>query len=828
MISKKEKKNLNLALKSLIMNNKKKQFYIPLLNQTSRNFSLKSTNSNKTSINSNYSKLFIRQLQLKNKNLSSNKNINSLNNNNSHSQKIDVIKKININKDISKELLKNKSCYKYTIKNITEKTIHNLNNKLQKKVGVYKKIYNKLNNNNINNIQQNSKKNNIILNNLEYYYLITDHNESNIKTTKNNIININSLIKDKNKNNNNKEKKIFGIMLKKKSTVNNNFINKINKMNNNYYLYEKNLENRKNKFYKTNNNSLSSSLGLKKNKSGSGSNSNKLLLKKKIKYNEKNQNYIKNDIIIDYYNDDIKKNMNRISYNCNNSPTQLTNIPHLNRITINNYNYKVKKPLKFNLGPSIDNKKIHVLQNNNTYNSNNTINITIDNSVNNIYDNIININKNPKITFIKVNNNSTNSSYYNNKKLFKKNVSINNSYQNIIINFQKNKTKEKANKKIQQIMKENLKKIHEKKKKKKLPISFRKIRLNKVKLLGIKEIFSNFSKIKAKSPKFFTPKLNASFNNFNKIIFSGRFNRTEDKNNIDFFTSMNEKYKNTNSKIKENPQYVYEYFYEILNNLLIDENNYFEELDLGQLNINKNKNYINPESRKFFINSLINIQELLNFNERTLFLTTQIFDRYINTVLIKKNINIKEENLDIVIVTSLIIAAKNEEIKLYSMNDYLNLLPLKYNIHDLEKTEYEILSGFNFNLKIPSMLDFYEIFSLEMKFNKIQMLKGLYLLNFILLDNNLVQIPPSLIAFSVVFIICGKKIQFNKISEKYKSNGENKIIKILSILKDKETINNLCGYIKYLYKINNNSTYNAPFNKFNTPNYYYISSYLNI
>lgn len=826
MHSKKEKKNLNLALKSLIMNNKKKQFYIPLLNQTNRNFSLKSTNSNKTSINSNYSKLFIRQLQLKNKNISSNKNINSLNNNNAHAQKIDVIKKININKDLSKELLKNKSCYKYSMKNITEKTIQNLNNKLQKKVGGYKKIYNKLNNNNINNVQSNSKKNNIILNNLEYYYLITDDNESNIRTTKNNIININSLIKDKNKNN--KEKKLFGIMLKKKSTVNNNFINKINEMNNNYYLYEKNLENRKNKSYKTNNNSLSSSLGLKKNKSGSGSNSNKLFLKKKIKYNEKNQNYIKNDIIIDYYNDDVKKNMNNISYNCNNSTTQLTNIPHLNRITINNYNYKVKKPLKLNLGPSLDNKKIQLLQNNNTYNSNNTINITIDNSVNNIYDNIININKNPKITFIKVNSNSTNSSYYNNKKLFKKNVSINNSYQNIIINFQKNKTKDKTNKKIQQIMKENLKIIHEKKKKKKLPISFRKIRLSKVKLLGIKEIFSNFSKIKAKSPKFVTPKLNASLNNFNKIIFSGRFNRTEDKNNIDFFTTMNEKYKNSNSKIKENPQYVYEYFYEILNNLLIDENNYFEELDLGELNINKNKNFINPESRKFFINSLINIQELLNFNERTLFLTTQIFDRYINTVLIKKNINIKEENLDIVIVTSLIIAAKNEEIKLYSMNDYLNLLPLKYNIHDLEKTEYEILSGFNFNLKIPSMLDFYEIFSLEMKLNKIQMVKGLYLLNFILLDNNLVQIPPSLIAYTVVFIISGKKIQFNKINEKYKSNGENKIIKILSILKDKETINNLCGYIKYLYKINNNSTYNAPFNKFNTPNYYYISSYLNI
>ena len=194
----------------------------------------------------------------------------------------------------------------------------------------------------------------------------------------------------------------------------------------------------------------------------------------------------------------------------------------------------------------------------------------------------------------------------------------------------------------------------------------------------------------------------------------------------------------------------------------------------------------------------------------------------------KKNIKIKEENLDIVIVTSLIIAAKNEEIKLYSMVDYLNLLPLKYNIHDLEKTEYEILSGFDFNLNIPCLLDFYEIFSIEAKLNKFQRAKGLYLLNFILLDSNLVQIPSSLIAYAIIYIVSGKNILFNKLSEEYINNGEKKIIKIISILKDKEMINNLCGYIKYLYKINKNSNYNAPYKKFNSANHYFISSYLDI
>ena len=89
--------------------------------------------------------------------------------------------------------------------------------------------------------------------------------------------------------------------------------------------------------------------------------------------------------------------MNTISCNYNNSTTYLNNIPHLNRITINNYNYKIKKRLKLNLLQN--NKKIYILENNNyNFNTQNgkTINITIDNSVSNLYGNVINIKKTQK------------------------------------------------------------------------------------------------------------------------------------------------------------------------------------------------------------------------------------------------------------------------------------------------------------------------------------------------------------------------------------------------------------------------------------------------
>ena len=828
MNSNREKKPINLAFKNLLLNNDTKLFYVPIINKTKIK---KNEKKNPMILNNTSLKNFSiisqvkQKLPLKTISISNSKTKESLESN----KRISPYIYKNRNKNL--ELIKINKSYKYSLKNISEKI------KMPKNKTNYSKIK----------IQKNRKKN-IYTSKNKY------DNDTSINKIKENFNNFNTLEEKESIKNKIliKKKKIFGMMLKKEKNNknnknNNNIINNNNSVHNNFYLYENSVINnlniftQNNNYYKIDNNS--NSLLLVKSKIGS--NNRKLLFQKEfIKYDNDNKGN-STDKIIDYnkadnFNKNKNINMNTICYNSNNSTNQLrnqlTNLNQINHITL----IKTKKPLKLNLISNIGNKnkKLNYVKRISQIN-NNTISLTIDNLANSTYDNTSNIDKDSKIAYIKIKDNNNNQLYGNKSlkeklsSLFpQKNESINHrSYQNIIIKYQKKfKSKEKKNKNENnkfRIMKDKIKKIHEKGKKKQLLIPLNKIHLNKVKLLGIKEIFSNFQKISTKSPKFNTPKMNSALNNFSKINFSGRLNRTEDKN-IEFYTSMTEKYKSENTKIKENPQYVFEYLYDIINNLLIDENNYYEKLDLTQFNLIKNRYYINPESRKFFINSLINIQDLLNFNEHTLFLTIQIFDRYINNFLMKKNIKIKEENLDIVIVTSLIIAAKNEEIKLYSMNDYLNLLPLKYNVNDLQKTEYSILSAFDFNLNIPSLLDFYELFSIEVKLNKIQKAKGLYLLNFILLDSNLVQIPSSLIVFAVIYLISGKYIQFNKLKDEYMCNGKKKIIKIISILKDKQMINNLCGYIKYLYKADKNSNYNAPFNKFNTPNYYFISSYLDI
>ena len=419
------------------------------------------------------------------------------------------------------------------------------------------------------------------------------------------------------------------------------------------------------------------------------------------------------------------------------------------------------------------------------------------------------------------NNNINNNNNNNNKKI---NIDKNSKYNNR--NY-RSKSKSMRNHKIEKF-KENVKKFREIRKKKKLLISFKN--KNNVQLLGIKDIFSNFCKIdyhkRCKTPKE-NKYYNTKFKNFNFMkISTEKITKTQQMSTEKLFMPNMKDNFQLNVNIF-NPQYNYEYINDILENLLIEENNYFEKINANVMNIDENRLALSPESRKFFINSLINIQDILNITEQTLFLTVQIFDRYTNEVLLKEG-DIIEENLDIVIVCSLIIASKREEIKLYSLSDYLNLLPEKYTLKDVIEQEFKILTKLNFEILIPNALNFYEIFATKFKFDKIQMFKGLYLLNVTLMDSNMLQIPNSLIAYSVIKIISNGncKCLIDKIKDKYEIQGVMKDIKIIPVFKDDELIDNLCNFIRYIEKSLKDSTFKSVISKFDTQRRYFASSFI--
>ena len=136
----KKDKTLNLALKSSILNNKKKNFYNPLIVGPSRNLSLNSKNYTSISTTKNRnSNIFIKKFPSKTLILSSsNSNNNSLYKNN-HSLRLNMYNNIMSNRIKKIELVKNKSYQKYLIKKI-------LTGKVTKENNIRKKLKQNINN----------------------------------------------------------------------------------------------------------------------------------------------------------------------------------------------------------------------------------------------------------------------------------------------------------------------------------------------------------------------------------------------------------------------------------------------------------------------------------------------------------------------------------------------------------------------------------------------------------------------------------------------------------------------------------------------------------
>ena len=280
----------------------------------------------------------------------------------------------------------------------------------------------------------------------------------------------------------------------------------------------------------------------------------------------------------------------------------------------------------------------------------------------------------------------------------------------------------------------------------------------------------------------------------------------------------------------KDPKYSGEYHDEILCNLFLEEKAYMEKIGV-QISSDILNNYgINPETRTCLIDSLIDLQKIFNFNERTLFIAVQLFDRYLVLSLINEtDTKLKEENLDIILTTALLIASKLEESVLYKLSDYLGILSDKYSIEDIKILENKMMNAFNFAAVSPTVLDFFEIFAEKAKLNNEQKNLGLFLLNTILLDINLSQISGSVIAYAVIIIIKGFKKKndcknlievLNKVNNK-NANQEN--MDALSLMNNEEKMDELCNLIQVFAEGILNTEYNHISIKFNYENHNYLS-----
>ena len=347
--------------------------------------------------------------------------------------------------------------------------------------------------------------------------------------------------------------------------------------------------------------------------------------------------------------------------------------------------------------------------------------------------------------------------------------------------------------------------------------------LNKKKKIKIEEIMNN--KEKFNNNKLNNKNKKEKKNNkilYNKLYITKNYKRSKTNQNltttqIKTESTINKKDNNEhediiniNPVIKNNPQYSSEYLYDMIENFLLDEELYIS------------KNYINPnylsyndkinndnDNNILFTSDIRNISinwltmiiyKIFKFKENTLYLTVQIIDRFLS----KKMLSIEKSEL--LILCSLILCSKHEEIDYVNMIESLQLSSNKFTKKEIINMQYEILNELNFELMIPTMNDYFSIFCVILNFKEIDINKGLLLLNIILVDYYIIKYPNFMIALAVIKLLNKQNIDpiINIIRNFCIKNNQKKFLEIINDIKYLEKI---CYKIKKIYKSYINDKY---------------------
>ena len=228
------------------------------------------------------------------------------------------------------------------------------------------------------------------------------------------------------------------------------------------------------------------------------------------------------------------------------------------------------------------------------------------------------------------------------------------------------------------------------------------------------------------------------------------------------FSSKIEKLPLKKTIIISNPQMVDDYFDEIYKYLKSIENS-----DLPKENYMRNvQKDINEKMRKILLDWLIDVHAKFKLRTETLFLTINIIDRYLS----KKSIHRKY--LQLLGVTSMLIASKYEDIYPPEIKDFIFMTDNAYTKDELIKMEHDILDKIQFNMTYPTSFRFLEMFKKIINLKEIDYYRCRYFIEIALFDYNCCHFSPSLIAATSIFL----NYKINKAKNKDLKYLENKIL----------------------------------------------------
>jgi len=150
---------------------------------------------------------------------------------------------------------------------------------------------------------------------------------------------------------------------------------------------------------------------------------------------------------------------------------------------------------------------------------------------------------------------------------------------------------------------------------------------------------------------------------------------------------------------------------------------------------------VNPKMRSILVDWLVQVHKRFKLVPDTLYLTVGILDRYLsNCEKISKN------EMQLIGITSLMLACKTEEILCPEVDDYVYICDNAYNSEEILKMELEIFHILDFNVGQPMSISFLRRYSNMGGVEARQHSMAKYLLELSLVDYDLMSMKPSIVA----------------------------------------------------------------------------------
>ena len=241
------------------------------------------------------------------------------------------------------------------------------------------------------------------------------------------------------------------------------------------------------------------------------------------------------------------------------------------------------------------------------------------------------------------------------------------------------------------------------------------------------------------------PKPNSNLNYINLQSIQ----TTANSNEFNMQTSIsNDSIKSQNSLdeatiIEESYTFKSEYFEELYQNLILDEQYFNEKINHKYMSFQRNINY---KMRAILVDWLIDVHFHCNFKQKTLFQCIFIIDAFLS------KINIEKVNFQLLGIAALLISCKENETIYPSLKKFVELTDNAYEIEELLFMEKKILQILKYDIFGPTAEEFYHINAEYFGFNEEQKFFGEYFLECSLINYDMLKYNMSTIAVACGYI----------------------------------------------------------------------------